>query len=185
MSTLKVNNITDLGDDAVVTSGVLDTLAVPTGGILQVVSTAKTDPFTTTSLTFTPITGLSASITPTSTSSKIMVFVDLKATVNASDTNSGLFRLVRASTPIYLGDSAGSRLQVSALSGSTTSSRNTSSVVMNFLDSPATTSATTYSVEVRSADTGKSVFVNRTLSDDNDSQTGRTAISITLMEVAG
>ena len=73
MSTLKVSNITDLGNDAVVTSGVLDTLAVPAGGILQVLSATKTTAFTQASSTQTVITDLTLSITPSSASSKILI----------------------------------------------------------------------------------------------------------------
>ena len=46
---------------------------LPAGSIIQVVSTTKTDTFSTTSTSFSDVTGFSVSITPTSTSSKIMV----------------------------------------------------------------------------------------------------------------
>ena len=45
------------------------------GKVLQVVSTAKTDTFSTSSTSFTDITGLSVAITPSATSSKILVFL--------------------------------------------------------------------------------------------------------------
>jgi hypothetical protein len=48
--------------------------AIATGKVLQVVSTTKTDTFTTTSTSFTDITGMSVSITPSSASNKILVF---------------------------------------------------------------------------------------------------------------
>jgi hypothetical protein len=185
MSTLRVNNVNDLGDTAVFTNGVLDRLALPAGSVLQVFSTTKTDVFTSSSLTFTPIPSFSVSITPTSASSKIMVFVDIKATADAATTNPGLFRLMRSSTPISVGDVEGSRIQVSAVSGSTTTGRGTSSVVINYLDSPSTTSPITYSVETRTGTTSQNVIVNRTLNNPNDSETGRPAMSITVMEIAG
>ena len=43
------------------------------GSVIQVASTSKTDPFSTSSTSFVDVTGLSVSITPTSTSSKILV----------------------------------------------------------------------------------------------------------------
>ena len=73
MSTLRVDNVTDLGDDPVVTAGVVAGGALPAGSILQVVSVTKTDSFTTSSSSFVDITGLSATITPSSASSKILV----------------------------------------------------------------------------------------------------------------
>jgi len=45
--------------------------------VLQVVSATKTDTFSTSSTSFVDVTGLTANITPSSTSSKIMVFVFL------------------------------------------------------------------------------------------------------------
>ena len=77
MSLLKVNSLQDLGADAVVTDGVIVSSALPTGSILQVVSTTKTDTFTSTSTSMVDITGLSATITPSSTSSKILVMASV------------------------------------------------------------------------------------------------------------
>ena len=61
----------------VFTSGKLVTSAQPTGAILQVVSTFKSDTFSTASTSFVDITGMSATITPTSATSKILVFINL------------------------------------------------------------------------------------------------------------
>jgi hypothetical protein len=51
--------------------------AIATGKVLQVVQTTKTDTFTTTSTSFTDVTGLSVSITPSSASSKILIFSEI------------------------------------------------------------------------------------------------------------
>ncbi len=83
----------------------------PNGGvgkILQVVSTAKTDTTSTTSLiTFVDISGMSVSITPSSSSSKILVIVDMRLGVN--ENRNVAYRIMRGSTAIYIGDAAGSR----------------------------------------------------------------------------
>ena len=68
---------------------------------MQVKQTAKTDNFTTTSTTFTDITGLSVSITPSNSSNKIMVFGDLA--VGAASGQYIMLQLVRGSTEIYKG----------------------------------------------------------------------------------
>ena len=180
MSTLKVNNITDLGDDAVVTSGVLDTLAVPAGGILQVVSTTKTDTFSTTSTTFTDVTGLSITVTPSFTNSKILVFASVN--VNAQSTDIIGVRLLRDATAIALGDAAGSRSRAFAAPRMSNDHFQDVSMV-SFLDSPSTTSATTYKIQLKGG--GSAIYVNRAHVDTDNSFLTRTVSTITIMEVAG
>lgn len=153
------------------------------GGIgTNVVQTVKTDTFSTTSTSFTTVTGLTASITPSSETSKVLVIVDLM--VAANDSVALLQgRIVRGGSPIYVGDAAGSRTQ-SAFNTSTASSINTDQQTIVFLDSPATTSSTTYGVEVRRSLGSGTIYVNRSYSDTDASQSPRTASSITVIEVA-
>jgi hypothetical protein len=156
-----------------------------TGGILQVVQTVKTDTFSTSSTSFTGVTGLSATITPSSTSSKILVIAQITYGL-ASSLGYGHFRLSGGNSGTYIGDSAGSRIQA-VFGGFSNSNVDTimpsDSIV--YLDSPATTSATTYGVEVRQSFNG-SVFINRqpTAGDSDGTFTARGASSITLMEVS-
>jgi len=159
----------------------LNKLALPTGSVLQVVSTTKTDSFTIFSHSFTDVTGLSASITPSSTSSKILILLSL--TIAGQDTVSGAgYQLVRGSTPICIGDSAGSRLQITGMTPYIASTNSASTLTASFLDSPSTTSATTYKVQV-----GKSVniYVNRTEANTDGANIyqARTASTITVMEI--
>ena len=56
----------------------------PAGSVLQVVSTAKSDQFTTSSTSFTDVTGMSATITPTSSSSKILVIFSVGLVGNSN-----------------------------------------------------------------------------------------------------
>lgn len=155
------------------------------GGILQVVSTAKTDAFTTSSTSYTPITGLSATITPRSTSSKILVLAQISHGF-PSGNGYGFFKVTRGGTDIYKGDTAGSRttgvfggyssvdLTIAMESGS----------IMT-LDSPSTTSSITYQAEVVLGGAGALAYINRSASDSDNAQRGRGASSITLIEVAG
>ncbi len=150
------------------------------GAILQVVSVAKTDTFTTTSGTFADLTGMSASITPSSASSKVLVFVNLASGVTI---NAALFyKLVRGSTDIFIGDTEGSRSRITKSSYTGASGETTEA--WQFLDSPATTSSTTYKVQIRSSVNGQTVAVNRPVGDADSAAISRTASSITLMEVA-
>lgn len=187
MSTLKVNNITDLGNDAVVTDGVIPTYP---GQILQVVQSVKTDAFAgVPSDIWIDVTGLSASITPTSTSSKILVMVDLKG---AGRENYTVIRsrLLRDSSPIYVGDAASNRPQSMAqfYGGQSAGYVYMAQLGGTFLDSPATTSEVTYSMQIGGDAQNSSIilYVNRTEGDrDNLNMDARVASSITLLEVAG
>ena len=184
MSTLKVNNITDLGDDAVVTSGVLDTLAVPAGGILQVVSTTKTDTFTTTALnTWTDITGLSLNITPRSISSKIFLLAEI-GYADHSVVTVVAFRLMRDDTPVGVGDASGSRPQ--ATFGRIVDFTNRGqSVSGNYLDSPSTTSTITYKLQVQNTPNAGTTYINRRADDNDAIDKLRSIATITAIEVAG
>lgn len=147
------------------------------GNVLQVIQTVKTDVFTFSGFTFQTVTGLSASITPSSSTSKILITVSTYFGESAADASQ--IRLMRNSTPICVGDAAGNRVQTSGSSGYESNSIN--SVVVNFLDSPATTSSVTYSIQATIwAGTG---YLNRTGADGDTGAHPRTASTITLMEI--
>ena len=73
MSTLSVNNVTEVGGAPVVTAGVLDSGSLPTGTILQVVTSSDSSDRTTTSTSLVDVTGMTISITPQRADSKIIV----------------------------------------------------------------------------------------------------------------
>jgi len=179
MSLLKVNEVTDLGGD------------VPTGvgKILQVVSTTKTDTFSASVAAggLTAVTGFTASITPRSTSSKILVFVAIDGNASTADGHMA-FRLLRDGSPVGVGDTAGSRTSLTASQTPAYASDNTAiaNAMKQFLDSPSTTSSITYSVEIHNSTSAtQTLYVNRSGADLDDAPRARTVSSITLMEVAG
>jgi hypothetical protein len=156
-----------------------------TGSILQIVSTTKTDTFSTASTSPVDITGLSLSITPSSTSSKI--FITGSVCFGETSTVPYLmgFLLVRNSTSICIADAAGSRSRWTFGAQGVYSTDNTVFAPLNFLDSPATTSATTYKVQVQ-AESPQTIYINRGGETDGDSSiTGRFTSTITAMEIAG
>ena len=150
--------------------------------ILQVVSATKTDTFSTASTSYVDITGLSVSITPKFTSSKILALVTLH-----SGRLGGLptFQLVRGATAIAIGDAASLRQRSSSSAYTGASAEGTTIIgsTINFLDSPSTTSATTYKVQGRIE--SSTLFINRTGTDTDSATFPRTVSTITLMEVAG
>ena len=156
----------------------------PNAGIgSNVVQTVKTDTFTASlgEAAKTPITGLSASITPSSSSSLILVMM----TVSASSTAWPILTLKRGSTEIFIGDADGSRSRSTVGGGGTGLADHGESIGFVGLDTPGTTSSTTYTVEIsHEASSTQSVYVNRGVSDLNTSRTARTASSLTLIEVA-
>ena len=162
------------------TGQVIPKSALPTGTVLQVVSTTKTDTFSMSSTTFGDVTGLSVSITPTSATSKILVISNLNWGGSASDIF--LCRLLRDSTVISAGNVASNR-SPSFASMRTANADNMVTSSVTFLDSPTTTSATTYKVQVRVGG-GDTVYVNRNANDTDVSAFPRTVSSITVMEIS-
>ena len=157
-----------------------------TGHVLQVVQSTKTDTFSSSSTSYTDITGLSASITPSSASNKILVIVNFNASVTATD-NWHAYQILRGATAIHIGDTASSRTVASvgtALLSATGSNNVIDNFSINYLDSPSTTSATTYKLQGK-VQSGQSFVINRSDLDADASYGLRTASSITLMEVAG
>jgi hypothetical protein len=166
-------------------TGKLNTSIVNAGGVLQVVSTTKTDTFSTTSTSLVDITGLSLSITPTSTSSKILITGSVCWSISDTVPYLAAFTLVRNSTQICIADAAGSRGRFTFGAQGVYNTDNTVFAPLNFLDSPATTSATTYKVQGQS-EGGRTLYVNRGAEGDGDSPiTGRFTSTITAMEIAG
>lgn len=158
------------------------TLPAGTGGkVLQVVSTTKTDTTSTTSSSYNDISGMSVSITPSSSSNKVLVTVAMQATGRAGNTGF-ITKLLRNSTDICVGNSSGSRIPATANIINSDNS-NMVSIVMTFLDSPATTSSTTYKLQWMCFN-GSTVYLNRSYNDDDAFYIARTASTITAMEIA-
>lgn len=157
-----------LGDGAVTSS------KLGAGKILQVIQTVKDAKFTTTSTSFTDVTGLSASITPSSSSNKVLVTASF---CSSQGTNSAvnMFNLVRGSTT--LGQPAVNKTFTSTRTQYTNLSDNIDTVHLQFLDSPSSTSATTYKIQAKC--NGGTLIMGTRSSDDAEQ------ISIiTLMEVS-
>lgn len=130
-------------------SGGVPTWATPAAGgkVLQVVQGTTTTQTTVTSTTPTD-SGLSVSITPSSASSKILLIVSqmIQITKNSTDVAGG-WRLMRDSTQIFDGIGTSTRTLQSA---NLASSANLAGYwAMNYLDSPATTSSTTYKTQIK------------------------------------
>jgi hypothetical protein len=167
-------------------SGSAPQWATPAGGkILQVKQTVKTDTFTTSASGNIAITGLSVSITPSATSSKILVMYSVNYDNNRSNSGGG-FRIYRnASTLLANADSAGNRYLVNADFGA---NANQDQAGMHrsftYLDSPSATSSLTYQLYIHKFDSSYTAYINRSQTDANEGDDPRMVSSITVMEVS-
>ena len=140
---------------------------LPAGSVLQVVSANYSTQVSNSTSTYAD-TGLSASITPTSATSKILVIVHQTGLFKAVGNTRVTLRLLRSSTPLvnfeWGAGTTDSSATISPAGSGTT-----------FLDSPATTSSVTYKTQLASTANISEVRVNL---DSNSTST------ITLMEIA-
>ena len=160
------------------------------GSIIQVIQTYRTSTFeeevTVGNFSSAVMTG---SITPTSTSNKLLVLCTLHISTGSASSNAtnGCQALIkRDGTGIGVGDAAGNRVRSTGAGiGSANTNRLQSNVHMTFLDSPSSTSALSYTAHIKPGFNGSQyVNLNREQSDGDLSSVGRSASSITLMEVA-
>ena len=190
MSTLTVQNIqgsSSSSNTINVASGHKITGAagsiVAPGQVIQTVSSTLTSTATGTGTSIVD-TGLTATITPSSASNKVYVngYISI-----GSQAYLVYCWLVRGSTQILKGDAASSRPVVTFTYGSYAGGNeiyNMPPSPFSYLDSPNTTSATTYKIQIRQYGTG-AWYVNRTHSDrDNADYEPRATSVITLMEIA-
>ena len=156
------------------------------GGIIQVVSTTVTAAtFTHNSETPALITGMVATITPTRSDSKVLVSINVNTSVTAANYTT-MFLLYRDGSVISgargdAGDGVQTRCFKSVRHYNSNATQETSGM---YLDSPSTTSATTYQVYV-AQEGGSTMYLNKFGSDGNYAYHPRLTSSITLMEVTG
>lgn len=162
-----------------------------TGSVLQVQQTVFKDTFSTSvGAGFAEITGLRTNITPKSNTSKILVRVMLSYGQSYWQVRG---RILRNGVVIdgALGNQRGVRTRVTFNNikygaGSSTSLYDMNTAIVEYLDSPGTTSALQYSLDLGGYDASHPVYVNRGHSDTNLASYDGTPIStMTLMEIAG
>ena len=201
MSTLETNLVQPSTGTTLTLGASGDTVTIPSGAtitnsgtatgfgkVLQVVQTVKTDTgsFSSSSTdAFADFPGMSVSITPSSTSSKVLVCY--AANIQPS-VGTGHLRLYRDTTSIFQGVAASNRF------GSTQIHRDTgipyvygiTPITGLYLDSPSTTSAVSYNLKGTLGSTYSGTFyINRTVGDSDADYYPRTASNIIAMEIAG
>jgi len=192
-----LGNVLDLGvpsDNTVTTAKIADDaitaakLASGVGGkILQVikkeVSSTITESVSANSLG-SALTGLATAITPAASTSKILIMADFNVGRDSNDGNSQVgIQLLRGTTLIGNGDAASSRTPVACITD-VLDDDILEHMSLNHIDSPSTTSETTYNFKFLNADGNTSnLYINRSHGDADGSYSGRTSCNITLMEI--
>jgi hypothetical protein len=150
------------------------------GAVLQVVSTTKSDTWTSSGTgNFQAVTGLSLNITPSSTSNKIFIVSNVQ--IYHGDFGGGV-SIFRDGSQIVTPASVGSRSVVNA-SSYAGYSQSSSNLGLSYLDSPSSTSSLTYQIYafVRSV----TYYVNRSSTDTDSNDYARTISTITAFEIKG
>ena len=157
------------------------------GKVLQVVHVQKTDVFTTTSSSFTDVTGLTADITPSATSSKVLVMVSVSGQMSQSESNVGKLTIFRGGSDHFTSLLTGSTITNGTFqftskaigADSTTTAFETQNY--HIIDSPSTTSQLTYNIKARIG--SGTLYIGRVENPDNVSARPRGISTITLMEI--
>ena len=180
------------GDDRVITlpttadGTVLTTTNPKAGNILQVVQASKKGPTSSTSGSFTAITGLSASITPSSASNKILVRVCLGTVATTGNQYAHFIRLYKAGS--HLTDAsaptAGSRVSC-FMGGRTTNVNHSQGYSGEYLDTAGGTSSITYAVYWTGEGGFGTIYLNCEQNNPDGGAYLHNISTITLMEVAG
>lgn len=157
------------------------------GKVLQVKQAVQTGRVTLTASSYTTVSGLSITITPSSASSKILIMVNIEG--SGTDRYQA-FRLYRGGTAIGIGAANASEERMTFSMDTNNSSPNDNYVnhnaSMTYLDSPATTSSQTYTLRFRRTHGTGTYYLNRPVTVDGSYSYTRYGIStITVMEIAG
>jgi len=183
MSVTKVNaDVFDL-TDAYAFSGTVT--GTNSGKVLQVIQTVKKDTTSTTSATAAAISGMTASLTCSSTSNKVLI--NFNTNIGGTANHYGVIQLfIGGSVSSFIPASAGSRMLGS--SGNLTENNNTvdlNNFTGSFLHSPSSTSEIAYALYWRRGAESTTLYLNRSGNDGDNANHSRSVSSITLMEIAG
>ena len=199
MSTIKTTNITHgsnsgtanltLASDGKVT--IPEKKLYCPGAVVQVLQTQKLDTGSSAAATFTNLTGMTVDITPTAASSKILISSVL--TGNGDVANyAHYFRYYRsisggAATAIGVGTAESNRIAAGFVQHTYPSgSLKYDTISFQWLDSPSTTSAITYTIQHRRTDSSSGTYYYGRCSGDGDSSSvARLPSILTVMEIAG
>jgi hypothetical protein len=180
---------TDFASGNILTAAQMNAIGNDLLALININSTSKTDTFSVSlsANSFSSnVTGLEVTITPTTNTSKILVVATVAATAESGVTVGG-WRIMRGASAVSaaVGATAGSRNSLSAFNASTyDQGAGGNAVTVAALDSPATTSAVTYGVQLRNlSGLTRTHYVNRGFTDTDSNNFNRLVSTITAIEV--
>lgn len=153
----------------------------PSGSVIQVVQTTLTTSSAYSSTSYADISGLAATITPQSTTSKILVMYRVNGS-NNSASNMNALQITRNTTAVGNGSNSGQLPCHSAVRGQYSDGNPLWTSSGEFLDSPSSTSALTYQIQYRVD--GATGYINRDPSNGATLNYATPLSTITLMEIA-
>jgi hypothetical protein len=163
-------------------------LGKTTGGILQVQQTVKTDTFSASVTTGaqTALTGLTVSITPISTTSKLLINFNIMGATGLLSRSLGF--VITANTSAIsaaLGNASSNRVPVTSTTGGTSDNQTAETTTGMFLFSPASVTSQTIGINLVNLDTGtQTLYVNRSAVDGDNKNSARAISTLTVMEVS-
>tara|TARA_Y100001970_G_scaffold286655_1_gene409370 strand:- start:1549 stop:2082 length:534 start_codon:yes stop_codon:yes gene_type:complete len=157
------------------------------GGIIQVRSTTLTTTATyaISGMTWTEVSGLTTTITPTRSDSKILCMVSIGAIASNGNNQRYGMALRRGSTNIGVNSDGSSHTRANwCYTGRDLGNAPDAHISYTYLDSPASTSAQTYKVMI-TTEGSYTLYINRSSGDSDSSSVFRAASTFTLMEISG
>ena len=157
--------------------------SLPAGAVLQVVSATKIDTQTFSSTSLVDIVGMTVTITPRSATNKILIMFHIGGQ-GQHENSQMIIRIVRGSTALSVPSASGSR-SLATMAGLYSGDNNVAEAGAGmFLDSPSTTSETTYKLQ-GAGTTTNNAYINRPNNLDDTIGRVLATSSITVMEIAG
>ena len=176
------NTITINSGDKI--SGAAGSIVAP-GQVIQTLTAAKLDVFSTTSQSYVDIPNMTITITPSSTSSKILFSWNLTYGINGDIAHAYVMAMRGSTNLLVAADDGGNRTEATHVlnPGGDAGAHHVVNGV--FLDSPSTTSATVYKLQLKSSN-GTAIYINRSGRDNNAAAyDGRSTSSMCVQEIAG
>jgi hypothetical protein len=170
-----------------VSGTILTTTSPKAGNVIQVVSTLYTSSFSTTSTSLVDITNFNVVITPTATSSKILILVNINHANASTGGFSNGFCVLRNGTAVGNGTLGTGSSPNFMIVNAPYAGNSAGVAVGQFLDSPSSTSALTYKVQTQCQSGTGTVYINQTgnLNGGTRPDQGGFTSAITVMEIAG
>ena len=185
--TFEIKAPSSSGNTRVLTLPDTGNLTLHGGRILQVVTAVKTDTFTTSASISSPaaVTGLSCSITPAATTSKILIMANVGQSSATNGDYAARFHLYKAGSEISgaKGDARGSRTRMAFAARHSNSGRY-SSQSMTYIDTAGGTSAITYQLYMSVEPSGGNACLNISGNDSDQEAFSTTISTFTVMEIA-